>query len=168
MTEEFLKRYESAIDVAETTYVKKVDEYYKIRKKNQKYVDLIKELVFEVIKTCNFENMTFDMKLITPDILDRTVGNPLYMLAMMMKDEKQNDIVLIRISYDNDEYLNAWAPEFISNNTWDIDVINDILSEESIIVSQPKRELIFISLDASMLLERRNRVYVDFKKNKLV
>ena len=164
MTEDFIYRMNLAIEKGYNDAKKENMEFLKKVKSNQQYANLYIELVLAFIEQFDFNTGEFKTENISKKII-KNFGYPKNIKAYISSEE--NNIGTIAFDYyDGFEcFLHADQPEFKNDESFDLNIVNDLLQKYDISVVEQhideggkRYHEDCISFDASLLIEARKEL----------
>lgn len=164
MNEDFIYRMNLALEKGYNDAKKENMEFLEKVKNNKKYANLYIELVLAFIEQFDFNTGEFKTEKVNKDIL-KNFGYPKSIKAYISSEE--NNIATIAFDYyDGFEcWLHADQPEFKNDESFDLNIVNDLLQNYDISVLEQHvnnggmgYHEDCISFDASLLIEARKEL----------
>ena len=170
MTEEFKEKLEKAVDDIILVAVQRENEYSKKVEFNQTYSNLYLELVIAFVRTFDLHTGYFCKEQVDQELLKK-FGHPRRVSAYLVSDTQ----AIICLDYsDNLGGQRTGEPEFKKAMGFDLEVVNELLAENDINVSEEHVDSYgvgtnddCISFNASMLIAARNKLLSESKFPKL-
>ena len=163
MTEDFKKKMSEAMENGILIARKQNKEYLEKVSFNKKYADLYMELVLAFVEKFDFSTGSFNYKNVSKEILNK-FGNPKDVCAWL-SEEKSIGTISLDYSSGTNPWIRAGEPDFKKFKEFDLSIVNDLLAENGIHVREDSvdgggmgSQNDYISFDASMLIETRNKL----------
>ena len=153
MTEEFLKRVQTANETA-------INAYKAEYNRNKKYAEMYENLVLSFIEIFNYKTGFFNLNSLNRD-LSEIIGNPSGINCSLNKKDKTASIHLY-YKRDGETSILLGLPDFITNDLMNEEIVNDLLSENDISVTfkgisenYDDLDQYIITFDASLIISTR-------------
>lgn len=163
MTEEFKKKMSKAMENGILVAKKQDEEYLEKVNFNKEFADLYVKLVLAFVEKFDFLTGYFHYLDVSVETLKK-FGRPRGWNAWVSEEESKGTISLDYSSEIN-PWIRAGEPEFKKLEKFDLSVVNDLLAENGIHVREDSvdgggmgSQNDYISFDASMLIETRNKL----------
>lgn len=170
MTEEFLKRFQEANAKAIGVYKKEDEKSLERLKANKIYVGMYLDLVLAFVEVFDYKSGKFNIDAIDKD-LSNVIGKPKDVYVLISEDLTKASI---NLHYGrNQRAALVGLPDFIDNGTIDFDMVNEVLSENGISISENlwdggERGLdnYIVTFDTSILAKTRKTLFEESEKKK--